>query len=267
MLGEVENVPHLGRAEGIDALRIVTNDGEPFAVWLERQQDACLEPVRILVLVDQDVIEAASDLFCQLRYRHCLSDVEQQIVVVQAVVALLRFDVGLKQPLQLRLPIQAPWKRDLQHLVQGQLRIDGARVDREARGLGRKPALLGSRGRVRDEPGSSGPRRLRDRGSRSPDPGRSDSCTRAAAARRSRGRCRPIRAWRPMRPFRCFARIRSTRRFISSAARRENVSIRIRLGSTALSHEIGNAVGKVLVFPLPAPAITSSGAEALPPRG
>jgi hypothetical protein len=58
---EIEDVAHLCGAEGIDRLRIVADHGQPGAVGLERQQDRRLQAVGVLVLVDEDVVEAATD--------------------------------------------------------------------------------------------------------------------------------------------------------------------------------------------------------------
>jgi hypothetical protein len=52
MLRKIEDVSHLGRSEGVDTLCVVTNDGKALATWLERQQDARLEPVGVLIFVD-----------------------------------------------------------------------------------------------------------------------------------------------------------------------------------------------------------------------
>ncbi len=60
--------------------------------------------------------------------------------------------------------------------------------------------------------------------------------------------------------------IRSTRRVISAAARRENVISRIRRGSAPLTIRWATRWARVLVLPDPAPAMTSSGGAANPAR-
>ena len=65
-------------------------------------------------------------------------------------------------------------------------------------------------------------------------------------------------------PMTCPA-IRSTRRAISAAARRENVSRRMRRGSAPLTMRCATRWARVLVLPDPAPAMTSSGAGDVAP--
>jgi hypothetical protein len=55
---KVEDVAHLRGAEGIDRLGVVADDGEPAAVRLQAEQDRRLQPVGVLVLVDQHMVEA-----------------------------------------------------------------------------------------------------------------------------------------------------------------------------------------------------------------
>ena len=57
--------------------------------------------------------------------------------------------------------------------------------------------------------------------------------------------------------------MRSTRRLISAAARREKVSSRMRRGSAPLTIRCATRCASVLVLPEPAPAMTSSGAARL----
>src|SRR5262245_34293362 len=59
--------------------------------------------------------------------------------------------------------------------------------------------------------------------------------------------------------------MRSTRRSISAAARREKVSSRMRPGSAPLTIRWATRCASVLVLPEPAPAITSSGPATLAP--
>ena len=61
------------------------------------------------------------------------------------------------------------------------------------------------------------------------------------------------------------ATTRCARRVISSAARRVKVSSRMRSGADALSSRWATRCASVLVLPVPAPAITSSGAARTPP--
>jgi hypothetical protein len=112
-------------------------------VRLELEQDRGLEPVGVLILVDQHMIEPAGDIGGDRRLAHHLGPVEQQIVVVEHVLALLGIEIGRKQRPQLVFPGAAPRERSSQHRLQLLLGIDRAGVDGEAGRLGRKPALLG----------------------------------------------------------------------------------------------------------------------------
>ena len=109
LLREVEDVAHRRRAERVDRLRVVADDGDAAAVRLQRAQDRRLQPVGVLVLVDQHVVEARADLRARgAGSPTMLRPVQQQVVVVEDVLRLLRRDVGGEQRLQLALPLRAP---------------------------------------------------------------------------------------------------------------------------------------------------------------
>ena len=116
--GKVEDVAHRRRAERVDRLRIVAHHRQADAAGLERQQDRCLQPVGVLILVHQHVIEALGDVGGDGRLRHHLRPVEQEIVVVEHMLALLGLDVSREQPAQLGFPDRAPGKRRAQHVRQ-----------------------------------------------------------------------------------------------------------------------------------------------------
>ena len=69
-----------------------------------------LQAVGVLILVDQDVIEAAADVVGQAGSLDHLRPVEQQIVVIEHVLRLLGLDIGREQLLAARPPIRAPGK-------------------------------------------------------------------------------------------------------------------------------------------------------------
>ena len=140
-LGKIEDVAHGGGAERIDRLRVVADHGEAVAAGLQRQQDRRLQAVRILIFVDQDMVETAADVVGQRRIAHGLRPVQQQVVIIEHVLALLGFDIGREQLLQFGSPSGAPRKRRAKHLFDRGLRVDAARVDRKAGALGRKPAF------------------------------------------------------------------------------------------------------------------------------
>ena len=115
--GEIEDVAHGRGAERIDRLRIVADHGEAAALGLQRQQDRGLQAVGVLIFVDQHMVEAAADLGGQRRVAHGLRPVQQQVVVIEHVLALLGLDIGREQLLQLRRPAGAPGERRAQHLL------------------------------------------------------------------------------------------------------------------------------------------------------
>jgi hypothetical protein len=110
MVGKVENVPNGCRAERIDRLRIVADDCETGAVGPQRQQDFGLEPVGVLVLVNEDMVETAADLHCDGWFDHRMAPVQQEVVVIEDVVPLLGHDIGLEQPTKLVRAIRTPRK-------------------------------------------------------------------------------------------------------------------------------------------------------------
>ncbi len=139
--GKIEDVADRGGAERIDRLGVVAHHRQPAAAGLHRHQDRGLQPVRVLVFVDHDVIEPFADILRNQRLAHHLRPVEQKIVVIENVLRLLGVHIGGEQVAQLRFPGKAPREGGLQDLVQRRLGIDGARIDGKAGALGRKPAL------------------------------------------------------------------------------------------------------------------------------
>ena len=136
---EVEDVAHSRGAEGVDRLGVVADDGEARAGRLERHEDPRLQAVGVLVLVDQHVIEAAAGLGPERRLRQHLGEVEEEVVVVEDVLALLCLHVAGEQRAELRLPVGAP-RIDLgEDLGELGLLVDCARIDGEAGGLQREP--------------------------------------------------------------------------------------------------------------------------------
>ena len=123
---EVEDVAHGSGAERINRLRVIADDREAAPVALQRQQDRGLQPVGVLVFIDQHVIETAADVLGDGRVGNHLCPVEQQVVVIEHVLALLGFDVGGEQLLQFLRPRRAPFERRMQHVVDGQLGVDAA---------------------------------------------------------------------------------------------------------------------------------------------
>ena len=112
---KVQDVAHRRAAKAVNALGVVAHHGQALAAGLEAPQDRGLEPVGVLVLVNQHMVKACADFRPQFRVAHQLAPEQQQIVVVHNVLLLLGLDVGREQSAQFAFPLRAPWKRLLQH--------------------------------------------------------------------------------------------------------------------------------------------------------
>ena len=143
MRRKVQDVAHRGGAERVDRLGVVAHHREAAAVRLEPQQDRGLQPVGVLVFVDQDVVEALRDIGRERGLGHHLRPIEQQIVVIEHVLVLLGLHIGGEQRAQLGLPFGAPGKARAQHGLERLLEIDRAGIDRQA-GAFQGEALLGT---------------------------------------------------------------------------------------------------------------------------
>ena len=162
---KVEDVAHGRGAEAVDRLGVVTDDGHAKAVGLEAAQDSRLQAIRVLVLVDQNVIEAPADLRTDRRLVHHCRPVEQQVVVVEHELRLLGGDIRVEQRLQLGFAARTPREDLAKHVRQRCLAVDDAAVDRHA---GRAPGKARSWRYRCDAPGEQGPsdpRNRRGRGS------------------------------------------------------------------------------------------------------
>ena len=120
---------------------VVADHRQAAASGLERQQDRGLQAVRVLILIDQDVIEAAADVVGQAGVADHLRPVEQEVVVIENVLLLLGFDIGREQFLEFRRPPGAPWIGRADDLLDRHLGVDAAGVDREAGPFGREAAF------------------------------------------------------------------------------------------------------------------------------
>src|SRR5215211_6399572 len=92
---ELEDVPDGGGAEPVDRLRVVPDDRQvPTAGWSHRFEDVRLDRVRVLVLVDEDVVEHRSELLPGGGRRGERLPEQQQVVVVEDVLTALPLGVG-----------------------------------------------------------------------------------------------------------------------------------------------------------------------------
>ena len=100
-----------------------------------------MESVGVLVLVDQQVIEAGGDLLSDRRLGQHLGEIEQKVVVIEHVLALLHLDVRRKQRAQRRLVRRDPREPFPERGLELAAGVDDARIDGQARRLGREAVL------------------------------------------------------------------------------------------------------------------------------
>ncbi len=143
MVRKIQNVAHGRGAKRIDRLSVVADDGEAFAAWPQRQQHRSLEPVGILIFVDQQMIEPLRNLGGDRGLLHHVRPVEQQVVVIEQVLALFCFDILGEQRSQLVVPARAPRIVRAQDFFERRFAVHRTRIDRKTCAFGRK-ALLGS---------------------------------------------------------------------------------------------------------------------------
>ena len=74
----------------------------------QREHDLALQPVGVLIFVDQEMIEAAGDFGGDFGLLHHLREIEQEIVVIEHVLALLGLDIGGEQIAQGLFETRAP---------------------------------------------------------------------------------------------------------------------------------------------------------------
>ena len=85
------------------------------------------------------MIETARDLRGDFRFGERFREIEQEIVVIEHGLTLLRLDITSEQAAQGFVVRGRPGKVFAERLRERRLRIDDARIDREARRLGREP--------------------------------------------------------------------------------------------------------------------------------
>jgi hypothetical protein len=114
--GKIEDVAHRCGAESIDRLSVVADRGKPRAIGCQRQKNIGLQPVGVLIFIDEDVVEPRPHLRGDGGNPGGFAPVQQQIVVIEHVVALFGSDISSKKPLQLGPPFVAPWVEIRQRL-------------------------------------------------------------------------------------------------------------------------------------------------------
>ena len=240
-------LPDARGAEAVDRLGVVADDRDAAPLGLEPEQDVGLERVRVLVLVDEDVIEERADARRERLVAHEVVPVEEEIVVVEHRPCRLGVDVRGEEVAELLLPLEAP----------GEARSPGPRAGvpgcsrRSSRSRGRSP-FAGSVDRCArdrsvtepiDEVGGVLAIEERERGI---EPDRRGVVTQEPVGdgvegpRPREGSCRTRRSSR-----------RVARRVISCAARREKVSSRTRRGSAPRAMSAATRWTSVCVLPGP----------------
>ena len=84
------------------------------------------------------MVEALADLAGKGWIADHLRPVEQQIVMVENVLSLLRLDIDGEQLLQFGGPDGAPREGRCQHILDRQLGVDASRIDGETSTFGRE---------------------------------------------------------------------------------------------------------------------------------
>ena len=139
--GELQDVLGGRGAPAVDGLQVIADGGDVAALAAQRADDLHLQPVDVLVLVDQQVVErtihGAPD---HLVPGQC-APVKEQVVEVKDSQRALAGGVGLEQRTHGVDVVLAPRKMLGDDIGQGQLGVDRARVDVQQRALLREAAL------------------------------------------------------------------------------------------------------------------------------
>ena len=88
------------------------------------------------------MVEARRDLRRERRLAEHLGEIEQQVVVIEHALALLGLDVGREQAAQRLFVRRRPGKVPAERLLERNLRVGDARIDRQTGRLGREALLL-----------------------------------------------------------------------------------------------------------------------------
>jgi hypothetical protein len=75
---------------------------QPSPLGFNAKKDRGLKAVRVLVLVDEHMVEALADFAGKARIADHLRPLEQQIVIIEDILSLLRLDIGMILDLKCR---------------------------------------------------------------------------------------------------------------------------------------------------------------------
>ncbi len=143
-LRKLEDVPRARRTKPVDRLKVVADDRQPRVPQTQARDDVDLQPVHVLVLVNQHVIEVLGDHRADYIIREQCVPIQQQVIEIEHPESTLAQAVGAEDRGE-RLPVlPAPGKAFGQNLAEGPLRVDRPRVDVQQRpGAREAPAALG----------------------------------------------------------------------------------------------------------------------------
>ena len=111
---------------------IVTHNRYAESIGFQRVENLCLDQVRILILVNENVVKPRTNLARELRFGNKVAPVQEQVIVVEYLTALFTLHVLAKQLGELVGPVDTPWIAFVQSIQQRLLRIHAARIDSEA---------------------------------------------------------------------------------------------------------------------------------------
>ena len=137
-VGELEDVARRCRAERIDRLKVVADRGHGAPPPSEALHDRDLQPVDVLVLVNEDVVKRRRNVRARMRVRHQRPPQEQQVIEIDGAEGALARGEGLKEraeDLEVLLAPREALGHDLPHRP---LRVHRARVDVSERVLARE---------------------------------------------------------------------------------------------------------------------------------
>jgi len=132
---KIKDVAHRCGPEPIDRLSVIANGRKPRAIGCQHQKNICLQPVGVLIFVDEDVVESRAHLCGDGGNPGGFAPVKQQIIVIEHVVLLFGSDITSKKPLQLGFPFVAPRVEIRQRLCERAAGVDGVGVDRQTGAL------------------------------------------------------------------------------------------------------------------------------------
>ena len=137
--GQLAQVRGVGAAEAVDGLRVVAHAGQLLPVGLQQPDDAGLDRVDVLVLINQDRIEHAAQHRPGRRVGQRRLPQQQQVVEVDQVAGALAGRVGAEQVGQLAGERDAPREAARDHLADRPPGVHAAAVDVGAGGRPGRP--------------------------------------------------------------------------------------------------------------------------------